>query len=244
MFRKIGIFLAVFIALAFIALWIIHEPLPKGTTGPKADALAQKMVQAVNKVAWDKTRYVGWSFPGGHDYLWDKNRNFVRVRWNEKEVLLDTKNGTGRAFENGTDINGAAKNEALQTATDYFNNDSWWLNAPVKAFDAGVMRSMIELGNGEQGLLVTYSSGGSTPGDSYLWKLDDAGLPTSYQMWVKIIPIGGLEWSWDNWTTLPSGAKIATLHQGLLDISITNLKSGATLAEMGEENNVFKNLEQ
>jgi hypothetical protein len=72
---------------------------------------------------------------------------------------------------------------------------------------------------------VTYKSGGSTPGDSYLWQLDEFGNPTSYKMWVKIIPIGGLEASWDEWKITQTSAKLPSNHTLLsMNLEISNLE--------------------
>ena len=70
--------------------------------------------------------------------------------------------------------------------------------------------------NQKNALLVTYTSGGSTPGDSYLWHLDQDGKPKSFQMWVEILPIEGLEATWENWTTTESGAQFPTFHKLLV----------------------------
>ena len=73
--------------------------------------------------------------------------------------------------------------------------------------------------------MVSYDSGGVTPGDSYLWILDDTGLPTAYKMWVKIIPIGGINASWDNWMITESGAYLPTSHKlGPLELSMGTVK--------------------
>jgi hypothetical protein len=68
------------------------------------------------------------------------------------------------------------------------------------------------LKDGTQALLVTYTSGGDTPGDSYLWKLQPNGFPISFKMWVSIIPIGGIEASWDEWQVTESGAFLPARH--------------------------------
>lgn len=238
-------------AIALIALilfavaygFIMHEPKPEGIPSPEADALAEKMLQAVNKTAWDSTALVSWTFRGGHHYLWDKERNFVRVDWDDKQVLLHTKTVTGKAFENGQEVTGDAANELIQTAWKLFCNDSFWMSAPFKVFDPGTSRSLATDDEGRQGLMITYQSGGVTPGDAYLWFLDENGMPQSYKMWVSIIPIGGLAFTWEDWATLPTGAKLAQMHKGaLLDIPIDGLKSGENFADFGLESDPFLGL--
>ena len=88
--------------------------------------------------------------------------------------------------------------------------------APYKVFDKGVERRLVTTETNEGALLVTYTSGGSTPGDSYLWHLDKDGKPKSFQMWVDILPIDGLEATWENWTTTDTGALLPTFHKFLI----------------------------
>jgi hypothetical protein len=45
-----------------------------------------------------------------------------------------------------------------------------------------------------------------------LWKLQPNGFPISYQMWVKIIPIGGLEATWDEWKVMENGLYLPSSH--------------------------------
>ena len=241
--KWVAILIAVFGIGIFAAGYFMSESKPTGTTGSEADALANKMLQAINKPAWDSTKFVQWSFRDANHYLWDKERNFVRVRWDDNEVLLHTKSVTGKAFVNGEAIAGEEANKLIQDAWSFFCNDSFWLNAPAKAFDPGTSRSIVKQEDGSDGLMVSYESGGVTPGDSYLWLLDDTGLPTAYKMWVKIIPVGGVEASWGDWITLSTGAKIATSHalKGL-NIPIGNIKGEMTLAAIGESSDPFSGL--
>jgi len=223
-FKILGIILALLLVVLVILYFIFNKPLPQGKKGPEAEALAQKMMKAVNKDAWDSTHVLSWTFRGTNDYLWDKKRNFVQVKWGDNKVLLNTKQVIGKAYKGDQEVTGDTANKLVQKAWGFFCNDSWWFNAAVKANDVGTERSIVKLDDGSDGLLVTYSSGGTTPGDSYLWKLDENGLPKSYQMWVSIIPVGGVEFTWEDWMTLDEGAKISTMHRGLLDIPITNVK--------------------
>lgn len=194
---------------------IYHKPLPEGKTGPQADALAHKMLQAINYEAYQQTRYLEWSFAGNaHQYKWDKSRSNVEVRWDDYIMNLNL-HDTSRSSvtQKGVKLSAKESRDLYTTAWDYFNNDSFWLVAPFKVFDIGTKRSLVQLDDGSEGLLVTYSRGGTTPGDSYLWQLNTDGFPESFRMWVKIIPIGGVKATWDDWKVTTSGAFLPTSHQ-------------------------------
>lgn len=228
--KYILIALLVLAALLAIGYIILDEPLPEGKSGPQADALAKKMLMAVNDKAWQETGAIQWAFPGGHEHLWDKQRHLARVRWDDYEVLLRLDSVSGQVFQSGERLSDPEEEQELvQEAWEYWVNDSFWLNAPNKVADPGVKREVVGLENGNKALLVTYTSGGATPGDSYLWLLDEQGLPYAWKLWVSIIPIGGLEFSWENWQTLHSGAKVSTLHQGPLQLEISNVQSAESV---------------
>ena len=72
-----GISLSVLLIGLALFGWWMNEPRPRGLPAAEADELAFKMLRAVDKSAWDTTRFLQWSFPGGHDYLWDKSRDLV-----------------------------------------------------------------------------------------------------------------------------------------------------------------------
>ena len=115
--------------------------------------------------------------------------------------------------------------ELITKATNYFNNDSFWLVAPYKIFDKGTERRLITLKNGKKALLVSYTTGGTTPGDSYLWHLDENGKPKSFQMWVDILPINGLTATWSDWVTTESGAQLPNFHKfGVFRLEISHIK--------------------
>jgi hypothetical protein len=44
-------------------------------------------------------------------------------------------------------------------------------------------------------------------------------------MWVKVLPVGGLEVPWAGWTQLPGGAWISTEHPffGPVSLKMTNI---------------------
>ena len=231
-----GAFLGLLIVGAIVTGLILNEPLPEGKEGPEADALARKMLSAIDMEAWDTTGVVQWNFSGMHEFLWDKERNFVEVKWDGMDVILHTKTLTGKAWKNEVELKESEKEAALQKAWAFFCNDSFWLNAPAKVFDPGTKRSLVTMKDGTEALLLTYTSGGVTPGDSYLWILDENGLPQKWKMWVNIIPIGGVPTTWENWVTLPTGAKLASSHKiSSITLNIDDIKGARHLSDLVQE---------
>lgn len=232
---------AIILLILTAAYFIFNEKLPVGKNTKQADELATKMLTALNKPAWDSTSTVAWTSTGGHDFVWDKKHEFVQVKWGKNDVLLNLKEwNKGKAFIEGKAIIDAELDVLRGKAWSIFCNDSFWLIAPYKVFDAGVSRSIVKSEDGSDALLVSYASGGVTPGDSYLWILDKTGVPKSYKMWVKIIPIGGVPATWENWKTTKTGAVIATNHKlGPVDLIIENLRTGRDLQEIAMNVDLF-----
>jgi hypothetical protein len=232
MIRKLIKIILVTVSLLIVVSITVYtlydEPLPIGKSGPEADALAQKMLHSVNLEAYKNTRYLEWTFRNGeHAYLWDKTLGKVKVSWDDVTVDLVLASPMMSAVViKGIAIDDDKQREkVIEKGIQLFNNDSFWLVAPFKVFDQGVKRSLVELEDGTKGLMVTYTQGGSTPGDSYLWKLQPNGFPESFKMWVQIIPIGGMEATWDDWQLVESGAFLPKSHQlGPLTIDMGMVK--------------------
>ncbi len=226
----------------FLVGFMLSSDLPEGKKGEQADLLAKKMLTAVNQEAWDTTYYLQWSFRGGHDYVWDRKDRRVEVKWAKNRVILDLANWeNGKAFKNEKVMQNKDRDKLIDKAWGFFCNDSFWVIAPTKVMEEVVERRLVMTKEGNEALLVTYKSGGTTPGDSYLWHLDEDGLPNSYQMWVSIIPIGGVKATWEDWETTSTGLKVATKHKlGPLNVAISNLKTAHTLEALNLDRNPFK----
>tara|TARA_R110000868_G_scaffold145181_2_gene365113 strand:+ start:9047 stop:9760 length:714 start_codon:yes stop_codon:yes gene_type:complete len=227
-FKTILILIGLIVIALVIAYFILDKPLPKGENSVAADLLAQQMLTAINYDTFKETSYLEWSFSGGsHHFIWDKENGQVTVKWSDYTVHLNLKNPNESAvFEKNKAVKGDSKTHLINKATAYFNNDSFWLLAPFKVFDEGSKRTIVTLEDGTKSLLVTYTSGGTTPGDSYLWKLQPNGFPESYQMWVKIIPIGGLEASWDDWKVMENGLFLPATHKiGPITLYMRNVRA-------------------
>ncbi len=207
-----AIVLLVFIGGLSLTIWLLSDPLPEGKSGREAEALADKMLKAINKPAYDSLQELRWSFPRGHHFVWDKRSNAVEVKWDDYVVQLDPDNQSGTASKASATLAGDDLDKAIAQAWKLFANDSFWLVAPYKIRDPGTERRLVETDNGPA-LLVTYTSGGVTPGDSYLWLLDPDGRPKAWKMWVSILPWKGLEFTWEDWQQ-HGGAWLAPTHQG------------------------------
>ncbi|WP_419211679.1 hypothetical protein ACNR9Q_13150 [Maribacter sp. X9] len=214
LFKFIGVIILLGAALFGVLYYCCNEPLPIGESGPEADALAERMLSALNNDGYQNTTMIEWTFRGGdHTYKWDKEKAVVKVGWDDYRVDLDLITpDSSTAYEKGEKLPYEETLNLIDKAKSYFNNDSFWLVAPYKVFDKGTERYLVELEDGSEGLLVTYTQGGDTPGDSYLWLLERSGIPKSFKLWVKIIPIGGLEATWEGWQKTESGALLPSSH--------------------------------
>ncbi|HKK76198.1 MAG TPA: hypothetical protein VJ953_14050 [Saprospiraceae bacterium] len=239
----IGISVLILITGLFIAGLIIHEPRPKAEPDSAADALAEKMLDALNETAWDSTRYVTWTFRGINEYVWDREANLVEVSNGDTRVVIHTKSLEYQVLKPRDEED--KHYQYFETAWANFCNDAYWLCAPYKVFDPGTKRAIVEDESGRPQLLVTYESGGVTPGDAYLWQLDKDYRPESFEMWVSIIPIGGLKASWSDWQTLESGALIAGKRMLLdrVEIPITEVRGGRDWKDIGLEEDPFANFD-
>lgn len=230
------------VILALVGCSAVSPPRPVGVPGPAADALANAMLERIDIKAWENTRAVTWNFGGRRTHLWDRERMYDLYKKEDREVLLRINDKTGIARDKGQPLAGVELDKALNEAWEAWVNDSFWLNAPSKCFDEGTERSIVHDDEGDH-LLVAYSSGGVTPGDAYLWDIKD-GLPVHWKMWTKILPVGGVNTTWENWEKLSTGAWIATKHEFTArSLPITELRGTASLAELAPGPDPFAALE-
>lgn len=233
---RLGLGLVVLLGLAVvIAAVALSEPRPVAPPGPEADALARRMEAAIGADAWARTGAVRFTFAGRHRWLWDRFGGRARLERGDRRVLFRTADRHGVAFEEGVPLRGAALDAALADAWTAFCNDTFWLNPLVKLFDPGTQRALLPSAppGAARGLLVTYESGGVTPGDAYLWHVGADDRPVAWQMWVRILPVGGLRMGWGGWQTLATGAVVSTRHEGgIMNLELTDVAAATDLAAL------------
>jgi hypothetical protein len=214
------------VILFLIAFYFIkNEKPPTASPSVEADQMALNMLESLNKTAWDATKIISWTFRSDHNYKWNRQTNTVTTTLGAYEIEFNTQTKDGTAKIGDLFVAGEAADKLLMQAWDNFNNDSFWLAGPYKVFDGGTVRSIVKIKDGRTGLKVTHTKGGTTPGDTYVWLMDENHRPTSVKMWVSVLPIGGMEFTWENYQVLNSGAMIARNHKlyGSLNIKVINI---------------------
>lgn len=193
------------------------EDLPVGVSGEAADNLADEILDALDYNAYQNTDLIEFTFRGRRHYQWNKAKNKCAVRWQDYKVELDLDDPRkSLAYIHNFRVYNERADEIIKQSQKHFNNDSFWLVAPYKIYDPGVERKVVNTEKNGKGLLVTYTSGGTTPGDSYLWLLDKNKRPIGFKMWVSVLPLEGLEASWEGWIKTESGADLSTFHKFFL----------------------------
>lgn len=233
--------LLVFIGVAgFIALKMLSEKMPEGQTGTDADQLADTVMQGLNKTAYEQIPYLSWEFfRPGQKYFWDKKKNAAIIEWDNNKVIMDLNSQKATSFSDGTQQTGDAHEKLKAKAWSNWCNDSFWLIAPYKLKDSGTTRSIVNTEKDGRGLKIEYGSGGVTPGDTYLWLLDENNRPTGWKMWTQILPLQGAYSAWSGWET-HGGALLSTSHTILgKNVAIKNLKSGDSYKDFGYDSDPF-----
>ncbi len=216
MSRKKRIWLGIALGLPLVCLitgLLWHEPRPRtGRQGDDAEALTRYFEDASGSYGWEQTGAIEFRFIGGHEYIWDRQRHFVQVKWRDNLVQLPLEGGRAVIREDGREVTDTDDRRALRDrAYAFFVNDSFWLNPFEHLRGPGVRRSVVQR-EGLSCLLVEYTQGGVTPGDAYVFMPRTPEKPMRWVMWVGVLPVGGIEASWEGWQTLTTGAKVSRWH--------------------------------
>lgn len=194
----------------------------------KPEDLALKITAATGQKHWSEIQSIAWLFMERRNFFWEPSSDRLLMDYDGRIVGINVKQPEiGWVMTAEGLLEGQEKEEGLAFAYSAFCNDSFWLNAPGKLFDPGV-----ELSFEASGLMANYTSGGVTPGDAYLWFVNEQGLPDSVRMFVSDeSPDTGFVVTWENYADL-NGLQIAQTHRmGERDISISGLSINQTPSE-------------
>ena len=223
---------AFLLVVIFITIKATGQSIPEGKAGPAAEELASKIEQAVKLDAWlNNTAAVSFHFaPRPGDHFRDLKRGLVEVRWKigdvENLVQYNNKTRVYLARQNNQPVGDLTlKDELFKEAVARQTNDLFWLNPFSMLRAPGTVRKLV----GKNALLLTFQSGGVTPGDSYLIVTDDQGNPEYIRMWVDLFPISlfqGFKAEFGGWKDTASGTRLSLIHKSrLASIDLKNVKT-------------------
>ena len=200
--------------IALLASTLLHQPATSpATSAPKdmtADSLAADVMRASGAAVWPRVKRVRFTFnvdrpdgsKSGRTHDWDLRKRTDTV------TTTDGKTMTAR-------LDGPNETEDAKRAFAAWTNDTYWLMAPLKVMDGGVVRSMkddvaIE-GKTYHVLHLSFESVGLTPTDQYDLFVDPE---SKLVRWWDFIPAKGepRRFSWDEYKDF-SGVKLSTEHK-------------------------------
>jgi hypothetical protein len=201
---------------------------PATTPAITADQLARDVMKASGADAWPKVTRIKFTFnverPDGkrmsraHD--WDIAAGTDTVTFNGKTITAKLSAGVDQADEDS------------KNAFAAWTNDSYWLLAPLKVMDGGVIRSVkpdetID-GKTYHVLHLSFQNVGMTPTDQYDLFIDPQSKLVRH--WTYI-PAGGepRRFTWDAYQSI-HGLNLSTEHRIGDKLAITFTDVSATLS--------------
>ncbi len=143
----------------------------------KAETLTAQVMEALGGAeAWQATRFIRFTFAGFRTHHWDKHTGRHRLEFKDREgrhhvVLHNVVNHQGKAWRDGTLLEGEELAQVLEAARAAWINDTYWLLMPYKLRDPGVTltydgQETID-GITYDKLHLSFAGVGLTPGDQY-----------------------------------------------------------------------------
>lgn len=228
-----------FFGLSLLTLVVADcSSLPVGQPGEAAEKLAQKMIKAADYEKWQSTAAVTFVFRGDDRVFWDKKRKLIEVQFKKKTVQFSELTGKSLCFEGERRLLDECS-ELTQAAVKRFYNHTFWLNPVFHIQSPGAERALVVnpdvSGAEREKLLVSFKSGGSTPGDSYLFTADEEGKIADMRMWVSILTIKGMRAVFSDYRMTETGVRVANQHKlsGLVSVDLSEVKMYAQYPEAG-----------
>ncbi|MEP0985982.1 hypothetical protein [Ekhidna sp.] len=153
-----------------------------------ATLLADKSMLAMGgREAWDKTRYIKWTFFGRRDHTWDKWTGDVRIEspGNDLTIIMNINTKEGKAMKGGEEVTDSLS-YYLQAGYEMWVNDSYWLVMPFKLKDSGVTLKYLREDTTQTGqradvVSLSFEDVGVTPQNVYeVWIDTDSKLVTQW----------------------------------------------------------------
>jgi hypothetical protein len=176
-------------ALVPLAAALLASCAPSKSGSPDSDAkaiaVADQVMQALGgKDRWDHLAGLQWTFQTasgdtlrpGRMHVWDKRTGMHRVEGKTRQgqpflMIHSLKDSLGKAWMNGTAIEGDSLVKLTKRAKSLWTNDTYWMLMPYKLRDPGVHLKYEgesrEGGTTYDKLALSFEKVGETPGDRY-----------------------------------------------------------------------------
>jgi hypothetical protein len=183
----------IFPALLFLAVAATAQPTQN------ADDVARRALDALAGPAWEKARYIAFTFNveregkvvASYAQKWDRYTGDYRVSGKNRDgkdvlVIMNTNTKQGKAWVDGAEV--ADPKDQLTFGYRRFINDTYWLLMGFKTFDPGVTREYAgeksdACGHTYDVVRLSFANVGLTPGDVYwMWVNRDSGLVDEWHM--------------------------------------------------------------
>lgn len=235
--RRIPLWISL-IGLAFLASC---TSIPDGQEGPAAEKRLDEMLAAVNVKAWEEnTAAISFHFRDKHDIFYDKRRGLMEASWgsgaDERRVQWDKDWKKVEVRVAGKVIGaGPEFDDAVKKAAGAFVNDLFWFCPLFQLRSPGAKRMLLP----DNSLRVTFTSGGVTPGDSYVFRTGPDNLLSEMNLWVSVLKYyRGGKATFTDYITAETGLKVAQSHKlfgGLVNVTLSNVKTYSEYPVKGEE---------
>ena len=198
----------------------------------KEDVIEKVWEGAGGKKIWKDSRFLTFVFEPEKDgktsirrsHLWDRYTGDYRFESNTADnqkliVLFNIKNQKGTSYLNSKALSDSANVKQIEKAYSYFINDSYWLLAPLKLEDEGVIVSLEDTevieGINCEVLHLTFGNLGLTPGDQYwLYVNSESGQIKRWKFLLKGKKEPGI-FDWVNYKDLGGGLKLSTRKEDI-----------------------------
>lgn len=194
------------------------RPRPRGRADARAAAVADQVLERlggadalskVSRITFDFAVVTKGAKTHSVHHAWDVAHRSDEVTWRSRDgkalrAKVDLRTKEGDAWKNRAKLAGAERREALDDAFARWTNDTYWLLAPYKIRDPGVVLTH----EGEEAvdgkpvdvLRLRFENVGLTPGDTYRMYVDRAShLVVRWDFVLEGESGEPKAWNWTEW---------------------------------------------
>lgn len=237
---RFGLWIFVFVFAAPLGLagyyYYERDSEPESLPGPNAEADWNRLATYANLDAWRDTAVVRFTVNGEREYVWDRRREFVRLRWADTIVWMRLRGRTGYARVSGEEVPAFDNRGLVEQAYRFWARDSLLVNPVAKMARSSVTHEAV--GPGRLKIILEMR------GKTFLWSVRPDGKPQSFRFWADDDWLSsGLEWKIADWDALRTGAKIPTRYETFgRTFEITGIAGATSIEELFPDVDPFTRL--